>query len=246
MHRAFIFLIYLMQHNIWAAACPPCSQNLLSYEQLPVTTYSALSVLLLTPAGQPSWPCFYNSPTWHLSSLFSLFLLVVSSEPKSGNPNPAYLSSAQLQAVGIFIHQLGITWWWWWWWWWWSKVTQCHLGLHVNSLIPGGNQSLGTSIQHCNTQQTKYIQTSTSMKSRIACNAEQHRIQNSMEPKIAWNLEQHGIQNSMECRTAWNVEQHGIQSNMDAKQHGIQSNVGYHNFLIRLQKILGRIFQTMQ
>jgi hypothetical protein len=50
-----------------------------------------------------------------LSPLFTFFfpLLVVLSNPKPPSPrtlNPTYVSSVQLLAVSIFIHQSGITW----------------------------------------------------------------------------------------------------------------------------------------
>jgi hypothetical protein len=43
-----------------------------------------------------------------LSTTLSLPFLVISSDPRY--PNPAYLSSAQLLAIGIFMHQSEITW----------------------------------------------------------------------------------------------------------------------------------------
>jgi hypothetical protein len=50
-----------------------------------------------------SYGCFFS---------LLLFSLHSSLTPSSGIINPAYVSSAQLLAVGIFIHQSGITWRW--------------------------------------------------------------------------------------------------------------------------------------
>lgn len=69
-----------------------------------------------------------------LFTLLSLPLVVSTSDPKLRNQNPASLSSAKLQAVGIFIDQSGIIW---------EEGYIASLGVYEDLPIPGGDQILG-------------------------------------------------------------------------------------------------------
>jgi hypothetical protein len=51
-----------------------------------------------------------QEPLPHGGFLSPLSFVVSASDPESWNLRPAYLSSSQLQAVGIFVDQSGITW----------------------------------------------------------------------------------------------------------------------------------------
>lgn len=104
----------LEKHYSWVGINPLCYFLYLPVNN-PCQYHSPCSAWAVpTASGQASWPSAQDLSTpWPLPTFSSslLFLLVVpASDPWPGNQSPTYLSSAQLQAVGIFINQSQITW----------------------------------------------------------------------------------------------------------------------------------------